>query len=133
MGKRHEIFFQSPNLTVTVDVWTELQQSVSHTRGDIACSPGQGIPGEGDELLFSPGGRSHIHDQGVLLRGVLLLGHSNRSRPFSGVLLGLALFSLGNLTLGAKCLLWAVAGSKVRKGPLLGIAAGDAAALPPCP
>lgn len=84
----------------------------------------------------SPRGRGCIHDPGVLiLRGVILLGHSNRSRCFSGALLDLALASLGILALGARCLQCGVGGggavrvipvgeSVAWRGPLFQIAAG---------
>lgn len=102
-------FFQGPSLTVNVDVWTELQQRSSSTQGDITWSSGQGVPGRKSQLLRSPRGRGCIHDQGVLLlRGVILLGHSNRSRCSSEALLDFALASLGILALGARCLQWGV-------------------------
>lgn len=65
----------------------------------------------------SPRGRGCIHDPGVLiLRGVILLGHSNRSRCFSGALLDLALASLGILALGARCLQCGVGGGGGSEG-----------------
>ena len=57
-------FSQVPNLTVSVDVWTELQQRASAHKRDIICSPKQGVPEELVELLLSLGGRGHIHHQG---------------------------------------------------------------------
>ena len=48
-------FFSGPKSN-SVDVWTELQQRASSPQGDITCSPGLGIPGEGAELLLTLGG-----------------------------------------------------------------------------
>ena len=101
--------FQDPNLTINVDVWTELQQRSSSPQGDITCSPGMGVPGEGGKVFISPDCRGSIDDQGLLLRGIVLLGQRERSRCFSGALLDLALSSLEILTLGTRCLLLAAA------------------------
>ena len=129
--------FQGPNLTVHVDDWTELQQKASSPKGDITCSPGQVLPGEGAEVLLSPGGRRYIHDQGVLLlSGIVFLGHSERGRCFCGALLDLALSALGILALGSRCLVPAVeqviwaARSIVWRRPLVWIVAGVVRVLP---
>ena len=76
-------FSQGPNLTVSVDVWIELQQRASAHQRDITCSSKQEVPKELVELLLSLGGPGHIHRQGFFLKGVLL-HHSDEA----GVSLG---------------------------------------------
>lgn len=107
-----------------------------HLKGTSPVAQARESLGREPSCYSARGGRGRIQDHGVLLRGIVLLGHSDRSSCFSGTLLDLALTSLGILALGARRLLrvaaWVIRLAEIiaSKGPLLWITACITPALP---
>ena len=132
-------FSQSPNITVSVDVFTELKPSVSSLQGDITCCPGQGVSGEEAELLLDPATEGTFITKGYSSSGALFfLATATEAGVSAGPFLTLpsppseSWLWVPGPCCGMQEVAWVItaAGFLARRGPLLQIFAGIALALP---